>query len=85
MSMYAPSRLGALYLYKRGKYYSRYNKANNFNSNNFIELSRFLDKEKVIPEEYFDFAFGMLDNSRPLTPKGLCNPLVVRKFREMVK
>ena len=83
LDIYSPVRVGALYIAIRGKYFTFYKKASNFNTNDFVQLARFLNKEQVNPEKYFEFVFGILDNKKPLTPKGLCNPLLIRDFKSM--
>ena len=80
--VYSSTRLGTLYVVLRRKYFPQYiNTA--FNSLDFEELSKYLEKEQITPESYFDFVFGILDTDRPLKPKSLTNPLLVQRYRQM--
>jgi len=82
--MYSPFTLGITYVNLRRRYFPKY-KGSNFNPDDFKQLALFLQKENVNPTSYIDFVFGMLDYERPLIPKSLADPLLMAKYRQMIR
>ncbi len=80
---YSPVLVGIVYITMRAKYFSKYN-SNNFDPKKFIELARFLEREKLHPQKYMDFIFGMLDYKKPLKPDKLIDPILVQQFRQHI-
>jgi hypothetical protein len=84
MSSYNPVNIGLLYVAVRNKYFSKYNSIH-FKTQDFRDLSLLLEKEKTDPQKFFDYVFGMCDYQRPLSPKSLCNPVLIMEFKQKVR
>ncbi len=80
-----PFVVGQTYVELRSRYFPLYGKNLRFHTEDFVDLTRFLEKEKISPRSYLDFVLGILDYRRPLSPKALADPLLVQKYREMVR
>lgn len=84
MNRYSPVLVGAMYIAKIGRYFPAYAKVSNFDPADFVDLGRYLEREKIDYQAYFDFVLGVLDRGqRPLSPKSLADPVLVQKFRAM--
>jgi hypothetical protein len=77
---YSPVMLGILYVQTRSKYFATYS-SNHFNPDDFLILSKFLERENVSPHGYFDYVLGLLDFRKPPTPKKLADPLLVQRYK----
>ena len=82
--VYSPVILGMFYVAIREKHFAKYT-TNHFNPKHFDRLAKFLEKENINPQKYMNFVFGMLEYKVPPTPAKLANPLLVEKYRSMVK
>lgn len=76
--------LGMTYINLRKKHFALYT-STYFNVEHFELLSKFLEKEQVNPIKYFDFIFGMLEYTKPLTPAKMVDPELILRYRNTVK
>ena len=80
---YNPVMLGMIYVNIRSKHFAQY--SSNFNPDHFVDLGKFLEKEQINPNAYFDYAMGFLELKRPLSPAKLADPELLLKFKATIK
>lgn len=78
-------QLRVVYARLKRRYFPNSNVSPFMDDKSFIDLAKMLDREAINGEKYIDFVFGILDYPYPLTPKGLTNPILMAKFKDMVR